>query len=207
VVGFAFPILALMAVSMRQPTFVGRYIGFVLLPLVWGIAQLFSNSKKLPFLLTTVLFVGVLLEPLPRYYRGFAFQNFRFQDFPGAVRYIAEHKEPGDGLIAWPAFARPGIEYYGSRLPMFPDYIYPDPGTVFHPGEALVRPDPNTLPTKLAQRKHVWLVISSNGFAYSTPVETYLRGTLGQTYSLESEQKFLGLVVAEYGPKTQSKKR
>jgi hypothetical protein len=198
VFGFALPVAALITISILQPTFVGRYVGFVLLPLLWGVGELFSRTKGLFFWISASLLLLVLIKPLPDYYRNFAFQKFRFQDFRGAVKYIGQQQYSGDCIIAWPAYARPGLDYYGSQISRFPAYIYPNAGTHFDPGDVLIQPDARTLAKGLAQQNHIWLVISKNNLQYSSSVLASLQTSLGTTHRLISERDFLGLTVAEY---------
>lgn len=195
VIGFGVPILILAAVSFRQPVFVPRYLGFIVVPLVLGLAFVASRLRPAPSWILSVVLAGFVAWTLPSYYKEPSSQDFR-----GVVQYIQIHQRPGDALIAWRTMAKPTLDFYASRLPAFPEYLYPKNGRYFMPLDQDVRPDPYTLPGVVKSHDRIWIVYTLDesplDSGYVPPL--YLQRITERTHKLLSVRQFKGLRVEEY---------
>jgi hypothetical protein len=137
----------------------------------------------------------MLAWPLPGYYNEPSWQDFR-----GVVQYIQLRQQPGDALIAWRTMAKPTLNYYASRVPVFPEYIYPNTGKYFMPIDQEVRPDPYTLPGIVKAHNRIWIVYTFSESplesGYTPPL--YLQRILERTHKLLSVRQFRNLRVEEY---------
>jgi mannosyltransferase len=195
VVGTALPFLMLVAVAAYQPIFVPRYVAYVVVPLVLGLGWMCSRMKP-PFAAVAALaLVALYAWPLPSYY-----QETSWQDFRGGVAYVGLHHQPGDALVVWEPMARPAVEYYGSRVPGFPDFIFPKSGDHFHAEDMLMLPDPYNLPAVLAQRKRIWIIfdLDKSPEEYNMVPPLYFERMIGRTHKQIAFKQFKNVRVEEF---------
>jgi mannosyltransferase len=195
VVGTVLPFLLLVSVAAYQPIFVPRYIAYVVVPLVLGFGWLCSRMK--PIFTTGAAFglIALFAWPLPSYYRETSWQDFR-----GGVAYVALHHQPGDALVVWEPMARPAVEYYGSRVPGFPDFIFPKSGDHFHAEDMLMLPDPYNLPTVFAQRKRIWIIfdLDKSPEEYTMVPPLYFERVISRTHKQIAFKQFKNVRVEEF---------
>jgi hypothetical protein len=166
-----------------------------LVPLVLGLGLFCSRFQPVASWMTCMALLGMLAWPLPGYYNEPSWQDFR-----GVVQYIQLRQQPGDALIAWRTMAKPTLNYYASRVPVFPEYIYPNTGKYFMPIDQEVRPDPYTLPGIVKAHNRIWIVYTFSESplesGYTPPL--YLQRILERTHKLLSVRQFRNLRVEEY---------
>lgn len=203
VIGFAFPVVALIILSKDQPIFVPRYLGYILVPLLLGLAWLCTRlTSRLPEISAGILLV-LLSWSLRDYYRASScYHDPAWQDFRGAVQYIIQREKPGDSIIVFEPMARPAVEYYGSRSAGFPKFMYPNSGDHFRADDMLMRPDPYELPGEMARSGRVWMLYNfeKSPEEYKVVPVLFIRRTLAKTHHLISVQTFKSARVEEFVP-------
>ena len=149
------PIVVAVLVSLVRPMFVPRYL-IVALP---GIVIVAAASLSLirPRWLGTGAVVGLALIASLNLQGWYIMPK---EDWRAAVQYVSQHAEPGDELIAYPAFTRLAIDHYLRRQPtdpvVRPLYPTPDWGEYF-PAEADGLPFPEPVAGESKPRR-VWVV-------------------------------------------------
>ncbi|HEX6879322.1 MAG TPA: glycosyltransferase family 39 protein [Terriglobales bacterium] len=195
VTGTALPFILLVTVAAYQPIFVPRYIAYVLLPFLLGIAWMLSRFKPAIALVSTAILIAIFAWHLPAYYREPSWQDFR-----GAVAYVGMRHQPGDAIVVWEPMARPAVEYYGSRIPGFPEFLYPRSGNRFHAEDMMMVPDPFTLPPQFAQRRRIWIVfdLDKSPEEYNIVPPLFLERVIGRTHKMISFRQFQNVRVEEF---------
>lgn len=194
VVGFAFPVLLLVLVSLRQPVFVPRYLLFSVVPLLLGVAQCCARLRPVPGVILSVILLLLLLRPLPRFYAEQSTQDFR-----GAIGHIRLHEQPGDALMVWEPMGRATVDYYGRDDVNFPKRIFPV-GERFQALDVGALPNPYALPQTIDGYKHIWIVYTFETTARGSGLipALYLQRMTERTHKLVSMQQFRGVRVEEY---------
>ncbi len=160
VFGLIVPVVGLLAISAMHPAFVTRYLMPTVVPLALGIGWLGQHLRRTFWGLALVVVTIFLLKPFPEYLRRSPYQDFR-----GTAEYIGKHAQPGDVIYIWEPFARPALDYYGRRIPGFPEFAYPKTADQFNP-QKMALPDPWGVPPEMAGYKRVWVV-----FNFAFPAE------------------------------------
>jgi hypothetical protein len=121
-------------------------------------------------------------------------------DFRGGVAYVGSRHQAGDALVVWEPMARPAVEYYGSRVQDFPDFIFPKSGDRFHAEDMFMRPDPYTLPSVFAQRKRIWIIfdLDKSPEEYTVVPPLYFEHVISRTHKQVSFKQFKNVRVEEF---------
>jgi hypothetical protein len=194
-IGTILPFLLLVAVAAYQPIFVPRYIAYVVVPLVLGLGWLCSRMKPMFSFGGAVGLIALFAWPLPAYY-----QETSWQDFRGSVAYVALHHQPGDALVVWEPMARPAVEYYGSRVPGFPEFIFPKSGDHFHAEDMLMLPDPYNLPAVFPKYKRIWIIfdLDKSPEEYKMVPPLFFEHVIKRTHDQVSFKQFKNVRVEEF---------
>lgn len=206
VVGFVVPVLALLVISLRQPVFIPRYLAFTVLPLLLGVAWLCSRLTAKWYALGSVILIAALARPLPAFYRAATWNDYyntvSWDDFRDTVQYISLRQQPGDAIMVWIPMARPAVDYYGTRQPSFPDYLYPN-GHIPLQEDMVAPPDPYTLPGMVARRNRIWIIytlrVEPERSGLVAPL--YLQRIVEREHKLVSEHQYRTVRVEEYALK------
>jgi len=195
VVGTILPFLMLVAVAAVQPIFVPRYVAYVVVPFVLGLGWLCSRMKPAFAALGAMALVALFAWPLPTYY-----QETSWQDFRGAVEYVALRHQPGDGIVVWEPMARPAVEYYGSRVAGFPEFIFPKSGDHFHAEDMLMLPDPYHLPGVFPKYKRIWIVfdLDKSPEEYKIVPPLFFEHVISRTHTQVAFKQFKNVRVEEF---------
>ncbi len=195
VIGVMFPFIALVAVAAVQPIFVPRYIAYVVPALVLGLGWLCSMLQPSRSAALAGGLIALFAWPLPAYYREQSWQDFR-----GGVAYLGLHQQIGDAIIIWEPLARPAVEYYGRRLPVFPQILFPKSQDRWVPEDQMGVPDPYTQPQEFAKHDRIWLFYDLDKPAeqYNIIPALYFKRVVERTHRMISERQFLNVRVEEY---------
>ena len=191
VLGMIIPVLGLLAISMKQPAFVARYLMPTVVPLALGIGWLGARLRKQLWVVAVIAISAFLLKPLPGYVRRPPYQDFR-----GAAEYIGKHAQTGDVIYIWEPFARPALEYYGQRIHGFPAFVYPDNNQQFR-GLNVAFPDPWGVPPEMARHKRIWIV-----YNFALPAEKV--GTVPFFYQRAAEHTGHRMISSFYSENMQA---
>jgi len=183
------PVLLMALISLYNPVFVQRYMIFCL-----------------P---ATIMLAGRGMVALPKYHLGFwlvlalavssivnIFMGYRKprEDWRNATAAVLAAAQPGDAVLIYPNFARPGFDYYydlhRSTAPAARVFgRFYDSGADYREFEQPFDRDPRTFP-------HVWVVLRDGSPVrdYTPNMEAKLHVIFGEPRSL----KFEGLTVLEF---------
>ncbi len=194
-VGTLLPFLGLVAVAVLQPIFVPRYIAYVVIPMALGFGWACSKMKPAVSYVAAVGLLALYAWPLPAYYRETSWQDFR-----GAVAYVGERRAANDGLVVWEPMARPAVEYYGTRVENFPEFIFPRSGDHFHADDMLMRPDPFTLPAAFAKHDRIWVIfdLDKSPEEYNMTPALYFERVIQRTHKQVATVQFKNVRVEEF---------
>jgi hypothetical protein len=142
-----------------------------------------------------VALIALFAWPLPSYY-----QETSWQDFRGGVAYVALHHQPGDALVVWEPMARPAVEYYGSRVPGFPEFIFPKSGDHFHAEDMLMLPDPYNLPSVFPKYTRIWIIfdLDKSPEEYKMVPPLFFEHVISRTHKQVSFKQFKNVRVEEF---------
>ena len=205
------PVAATILVSTARPFFVNRYLvecfPFIVMLAAAGIVLAGEVVPKRTVFAAVgaILIVGLLDDSL--YYGCPGWENWR-----GAVSYVARRERPGDAMIIYRGDARWGVDYYRDRLrdPVkFPAIVYPDwdagfrVGGHYIDGKTFDRSDQYFESAVAAPHRRVWLVMRetwSPGLGNARAARTAME-QLARRYGPPKVKKFSGVEVALFaGP-------
>jgi len=163
-IGFAFPILAVVTMCHFTSVFLARYL-IVCLPAsvllaAAGISRCRPTWLRIAFLVViATLSVGGTFS----YYR--ADFDIARDDWRSASQYLLANAHPGDGIFFYTAPGRMTFEYYrllAGRPANDPLVVYPASGEQITYRDFLVLPLAEVLQTPFAQPKRVWLFLNGH---------------------------------------------
>jgi mannosyltransferase len=185
------PVLLMAVISLYNPVFVQRYMIFCL-----------------P---ATIMLAGRGMTALPKHHLGFwlvlalcvssivnIFMGYRKprEDWRDATAAVLAAAQPGDAVLIYPNFARPGFDYYydlqRSTAPVLQVFgRFYDSGTDYREFQRPLDRDPRAFP-------HVWVLLRDGSPVrdYTPDMEAKLQAIFGEPRS----QKFEGLTLLEFGP-------
>jgi mannosyltransferase len=205
------PIILTAVVSVVKPLFVSRYLvecePFIVMLAAAGIMLAGEViPKRVVFAAVgAILVVGLFDDCL--YYACPGWENWR-----GAVAYVARREQPGDVMIIYRGDARWGVDYYRDRLrnpAEFPVIVYPDWDKMYRveghyiDGKTFNRSDQYFESAAAAPHRRVWMVFREtwsprlgNAEAARAAMEQ-----LARRYGPPKVKKFSGVEVALFaGP-------
>jgi 4-amino-4-deoxy-L-arabinose transferase-like glycosyltransferase len=188
------PILLNGLLSIYHPVFVQRYMIFCL-----------------P---ATIMLAGLGMMALPRWHLGLwlvvalcatsiinVFVGYRKprEDWRNATRAILASAQPGDAVVVYPSYARPGFDYYYERSPRAPGLrVFTPPFYgVGEDDQALLR----VLNSSPGEFRHVWVMVRQEGPGrqdlpgYSPEVAAKLHSVFREP----EQRQFNGITLLEFG--------
>ncbi len=190
-VSWAFlPVLLMALISLYNPVFVQRYMIFCLPATIMlaGRGMIALPKHHLGYWLVLALCVSSIVN---------IFMGYRKprEDWRDATAAVLAAAQPGDAVLVYPNFARPGFDYYydlhrsgAPAVHVFGRFY--DSGTDYREFEQPLDRDPRAFP-------QVWVILrdGSPPRDYTPEMEAKLRAIFGEPRS----QKFEGLTLLEFG--------
>jgi hypothetical protein len=188
------PIVLMALISLRNPVFVQRYLIFCLpaTMILAGRGMVALPKHQLGLWLVLLLCVSSLIS---------VFLGYRKprEDWRSVTATVLASAKPGDGVVIYPFFARPGFDYYydlrGRSAPplrMFARF--------YETGE-----DEQSLYRALEENPpamhHVWILMRDEGRrpAVLSDYSSQLAAKLQSAFGEPRQQQYEGITLLEYG--------
>ncbi len=182
-----------LAVSLRMPIFVSKYLLAAITPLALLTAVGIESLPRRTRGAALGLALAAAALPLPGYYR-FRAHN---EEWRAATRALLDGARPGDGAIFLVAPGRLLFEHYrraSGRAPAELQVLYPperdertDPAALAYLPEL-----PKDLAEEIARHDRLWLVLFHDEFEHSARASQAVRAALAPRYSSIEERRFDG---------------
>jgi mannosyltransferase len=191
----AVPILGSFVISLvRSPIFYPRYLIVALPPLVTiaGIGIAGFPRRWLQYTAAAIL-LALSIHPLLSYYRADFIEG---ENWRGAVAYVTQASQPGDGIVFLSRYGRRSFEYYLRRFGTGADLtpIYPSmPWGRYVPVLADEHIESSvTAAGRLQDYRRVWVVLLWEGFHSVDEDPLPFTATLESSYSETAGHAFGG---------------
>jgi mannosyltransferase len=209
-VGWMFPILLTLGLSLARPVFLPRYLIFCLPPLLILVAAGTERTPQ-PWLRILLLagILGLSARMIPYVY-GHDFDDER--DASGeATRLILDQSQPGDAILFHIAEARVPYEFFRSLAsgqntasPAFtarlgPEIVFPHHGPGLEERDFTGKPTAAFLRSALPGHTRVWVLLMNNGSAEKPdPTTLMLNDVLPEMFPQRASWQFARVEVRLY---------
>lgn len=188
------PVALVLAISLRWPAFVPRFLIFCVPPLVLLVADGLTRVRsRVLFSTTLMILLGLSLSGAYSYYRGRA-DDEHTDDWRDATRYILSQAEAGDAVLFSYSEERLAFDEYRRQFHMTgsPIHEYPEETDLELLTRRPSRPSPELLGNIVAGCRRVWVISAFQPNHASRQVEAVLRA-----HFTEHGERGFGFVHAE----------